>query len=67
MYNLEEDIGEKINVAIEQPEIVQELTNELNTLIQRGTSRQGTLQQNDVDVDFTTVQMKRWAEPLTNK
>lgn len=67
LYNLEEDMGEKINVAIEQPEVVQELTIELNTLIQRGTSRQGSLQQNDVDVDFTTVQMKRWAEPLTNK
>ncbi len=66
LYNLNEDIAEENNLAEMHPEIVKQLTNEMRTLVNRGTSRPGLDQQNDVKVVFDTIQTKRWATLLNN-
>ena len=62
LYNLKEDVGETQNVADDHPGVVLTLRNELETIIERGTSREGERQANDVEVKFDTIQNKRWAE-----
>lgn len=66
LYNLDEDIAEENNLSKEHPEIVQQLTDEMRTLVDRGTSRPGSDQLNDVKVVFDTIQTKRWA-PIVKK
>jgi len=61
LYNLDEDIAEEDNLAEERPEIVKQLNKEMRTLVQRGTSRPGPDQLNDVNVRFDTIQTERWA------
>ncbi len=61
MYNLDEDIAEEYNLATEYPEIINQLTKELESLVQRGTSRSGPNQLNDTDVRFDIIQTKRWS------
>jgi arylsulfatase A len=61
LYNLDEDIAEQFNMADEHPEVVRQLGRELKSLVQRGTSRMGTSQMNDVHVRFDTIQTERWA------
>lgn len=62
LYNLENDIAETTNVSIQFPEIVLKLTKEMQTIVSRGTSRNGPKQSNDVNVQFDTIQKKRWSE-----
>ncbi|MFC2125087.1 arylsulfatase [Bacteroidota bacterium] len=66
LYNLSEDTAEEFNKAEEHPEIVSKLTNELKTIVQRGTSQTGPRQFNDINICFDTIQTKRWA-PTVNK
>lgn len=61
LYHLDKDIAEQQNVAGEYPEVIEKLNNELRTLIDRGTSREGDPQSNDVEVRFETIQNERWA------
>ena len=61
LYNLNEDIGEEFNMAGENHELVRQLTGELKSVVQRGTSRTGPPQFNDVKVRFDTIQTERWA------
>lgn len=63
LYNLNEDVAEEINRAEEHPEIILQLTNELESLVQRGTSRRGPDQLNDADVRFDIIQTERWSPP----
>ena len=66
LYNLNEDIAEKHNLAEEHPEVVTQFTNELKSIVQRGTSRTGPRQLNDVNISFDTIQTKRWASTINN-
>ncbi len=61
LYNLDEDIAEENNLTEERPEMVSQLTDEMRSLVQRGTSRPGPDQLNDVNVRFDTIQEERWA------
>ena len=66
LYNLNEDIAEEFNKAKEHHELVRQLTNELKSVVQRGTSRTGPHQMNDVNIRFDTIQTKRWAQTVNN-
>lgn len=66
LYNLDEDISEKNNIAEEHHEVIVQLTNELRSVVQRGTSRMGPQQLNDAIISFDTIQMKRWATTISN-
>jgi arylsulfatase A-like enzyme len=60
LYNLESDPAEQHNVAETRPELVDRLTNALQRLVDRGTSRSGSPQANDTAVRFDVTQSKRW-------
>jgi arylsulfatase A len=66
LYNLSEDISEQNNLAEERPELVTQFTRELETVVQRGTSRMGPPQLNDVKISFDTIQTERWAPTIHN-
>ena len=66
LYNLNEDIAEEFNKAEEHPEVVRQLTSGLKSVVQRGTSRTGPSQLNDVTVRFDTIQTERWAPTVNN-
>jgi arylsulfatase A len=61
LYNLASDIGEKKNVAAENPAIVKKMTAALQALIDRGSSRSNQRRTNDTAVRFDTTQLQRWA------
>lgn len=50
LYDLESDIGERVNVAADQPAVVEELTDLLTRYIRNGRSTPGARQQNADDV-----------------
>ena len=59
--NLHFDIAEKMDSAAFYPELVNQLTEELANVVERGTSKEGEPGNNDVEVRFQTIQEKRWA------
>jgi arylsulfatase A-like enzyme len=66
LYNLEKDIAEELNLVEEHPEMVRQMTDELRSVVDLGTSRDGSSQLNDVHVSFDTIQTKRWAQTIHN-
>ena len=62
LYNLDSDIAEQHDLSAKQPKIVERMTQELKTLIERGTSRAGQKSANDTAVRFDTTQMERWGQ-----
>lgn len=64
LYNLDLDVGERTDVSGTHPDIVQRMSKELRTLIDRGTSRDGQEAANDTVVRFETTQEQRWAPAL---
>jgi hypothetical protein len=64
LYHLGADVGEQTELSGKHPDIVKRLTNDLKTLIDRGTSRHGQQAANDTMVRFDTTQEKRWAPAL---
>jgi arylsulfatase A-like enzyme len=64
LYNLEQDIAEQHNLAGQQAEIVQRMTDALQHLVDRGTSRPHQQAANDRRVQFKTTQLQRWAPAL---
>jgi hypothetical protein len=66
IYNLDEDTTEAHNLATEHPELIEQFTFELGSIVFRGTRRNGPLQQNDVNIRFDTIQTERWAPLITN-
>ncbi len=50
LYNLDDDIGERTNLAAEKPEIVTEMRALMERLITEGRSTPGAKQKNDVEV-----------------
>jgi arylsulfatase A len=64
LYNLEKDISEITDVSEQYPEIVDRLTKELQTIVDRGTSRKGSVQHNDVLIKIDTIQEYRWSKDI---
>ncbi len=64
LYNLDDDIAEKKNVAKSHPDIVRRLASELQRQIDRGRSTPGDPQSNDTKVRFDVLQNERRAPPL---
>jgi len=60
LYNLDVDEGETNDVAGMHPELVGEMTRALNQIIQNGRSTAGPALENDVSVDFRSIQPRRW-------
>ena len=52
LYDLASDLGERRNLAAEQPQLVAELTTLMETLVENGRSTPGTPQHNDVPVNW---------------
>ena len=63
LYNLETDKAEENNVAAKHPDRVARMTAALQAMVDRGATRELKGRANDTKVDFTTSQMKRWADP----
>ncbi len=64
LYNLDSDIGEKNDLSMKHPDVVQRMTDALKELIDRGTSSVDRKAANDTVVRFDTIQTKRWAPAL---
>jgi arylsulfatase A len=64
LYNQDSDISEQKTVAKKRPDVVQRMTDALEGLIERGTSRVTQKAANDTVVRFDTIQTKRWAPAL---
>ena len=64
LYNLDSDIGEKNDLSMKHPDVVQRMTDALKELIDRGTSSVDRKAPNDTVVRFDTIQTKRWAPAL---
>ena len=60
LYNLKSDVAEEHEVSGDYPEVVQRLTKEFETLVQRGATRSDVKSSNDTQVDFTITQRERW-------
>ena len=60
LYNLAADVAERDDLSTRHPEIVDRLTHQLKTLVERGTSRSGPARSNDTVVRFDTTQSERW-------
>lgn len=60
LYQLDNDMAETRNLAAIHPEIVERMTDQLDVVIARGSSRPNQKSANDTPVDFRTTQMKRW-------
>ena len=61
LYNLNDDLAEKHDLAKEHPEKVERLTKQLQTLIDHGRSRPGPAEENDTKVRFDVIHTLRWA------
>jgi arylsulfatase A len=55
LYNLDDDLGEQINLAGQYPELVRELTSLLEKLVADGRSTPGRPQPNDVPVEISSA------------
>lgn len=64
LYNLDSDVGEQTDLSEANRDIVERMTKDLRTLIERGTSRAGQQAANDTLVQFETTQPARWAPAL---
>ena len=64
LYNLDSDVSEQNDLSPKYPEIVERMTADLKSVIERGTSRVDQESSNDTIVGFDTIQMKRWGPSL---
>lgn len=62
LYDLAKDLGEKNNLAAENPELVTKLTAVMEKLVNDGRSTPGQAQQNDVAVNWKRFQNREPAE-----
>ena len=60
LFNLESDINEQHDVSGQHPDVVEQMTADLTTLINNGTSRADQTAANDTPVRFDTIQSMRW-------
>lgn len=63
LFNLASDLGERTNVAQEQPEVVERLTRLLEKYVAEGRSTRGPRQANAVAVDFRRGQQSTPVRP----
>jgi arylsulfatase A-like enzyme len=61
LYHLQADIAEENDSLELYPDLAHRLSGELRMLVERGTSKGGEKQANDVRVRFDTIQDARWA------
>ena len=61
LFNLDKDIAEADDLADQNQELVESMTERFRILVDRGSSRPGAKSENDAPVDFETVQTERWA------
>jgi arylsulfatase A len=61
LYNLDDDIGEKKDLAEQEPDKVRYLDAKLRSLVARGSSRPGAQGANDTQVVINATQHLRWA------
>ena len=64
LYHLAHDIAEAADSADQHPQLTEKLTEQLRLVVEGGSSRPGASASNDVEVDFESIQLKRWAEEL---
>jgi hypothetical protein len=64
LYDLQDDIAEKHDLASEHPELVQQLTAKLQAIIDAGRSRPGRALPNDRKVQFDLIPAERWAPAI---
>ena len=64
LYNLDTDVAEQTDSSGKHPDVMEQMTKDLGTLIDRGTSRDGQQAANDTIVRFKTTQEQRWAPAL---
>jgi hypothetical protein len=64
LFNLNDDIAEKHDVATEHPEIVERLSGKLRSVVDNGRSRPGPIEKNDAKVSFDVISTERWAPAL---
>jgi len=64
LYRLDSDVSEETDLVAKHPDVVERMTKDLRSLIDRGTSRPGQKAANDAVVRFETTQTKRWAPPV---
>ncbi len=64
LYNLGNDIAEQNDLSEKRPEVMQQMTKALESLIENGTSRPTQKSSNDTFVRFDTIQTKRWGPTL---
>ncbi len=62
LYNLRNDIAEASDLSKAQPERVQTMSRQFESLIARGASRRGVDAKNDAIVNHKVTQSKRWAD-----
>jgi arylsulfatase A len=67
LFNLTDDIGEKFNVQVEHPDIVQRLTKLLEKYVADGRSTPGEPQKNAVAVDIHSGEHPAPPQPATKK
>lgn len=67
LYQLQQDIAEAKDLSANMPEKLEELHEALHEVVNRGTSRAGKDQSNDVQVQFDTIQTKRWYPEIQAK
>ena len=60
LYNLADDLAETTDVARQRPDVVEQLTRQLQTIVTNGRSRPGPPQANDTEVRFDATQAARW-------
>ncbi|MCH9726564.1 MAG: arylsulfatase [Planctomycetes bacterium] len=61
LYNLDSDISEQNDLTRKHPEVVKQMTVDLQKLIDQGSSRSGQKGANDTKVRFDISQEVRWA------
>lgn len=67
LYRLDSDQEEKNDLADQHPDVVQRMTRDLRSLVERGTSRPHLQAFNDTIVRFEVTQENRWAPALNAK
>ncbi len=61
LYNLRRDTGEQQDLADQQPDRVERMTEQFRDLVDRGATRSVEQAANDTDVQVATTQTRRWA------
>jgi len=67
LYHLANDIAESNDLAGEHPDVVKQLEERLESIIEKGASRKGSVGRNDTEVNIEVTQTLRWAPPVPSQ